>query len=134
MKKKIIHRSSETGETVTEEFALANKSTTQKETVLMDGIYYFGLERTHQKNKHGFTGEHHADHPEWYADNQLIEAAQHLSDPELLPQDIWFPKNWDEEWFYRLCKKPFKKRLEIAGAMLAAEYDRLLVLEERKEP
>src|SRR5690606_34498006 len=130
MKKKVIHRSSETGEIVTAEFAEANKSTTQTETIEMDGIYYFGVERTKQKNKHGFTGEHHADHPEWYADNQLIEAAQHLSDPELVPNDPWFPKNWDRVWFLELCTRPFRERLEIAGALLAAELDRLIVIEE----
>ena len=132
MKKKIIHRSSETGETVTPEFAAANKSTTQTETIEMDGVYYIGVERSKQKNKHGFTGEHSADHPEWYADGQLVEAAQFLLQKGPSGK-FYFPKNWDQEWFSKLCEKPFRKRLEIAGALLAAELDRFLVLEERAE-
>lgn len=87
------------------------------------GIEAFSGERQKQIDKHGFTGQHHAEHPEWYDDNQLIDAANWLSSPKQI-SSTWFPKNWDKEWFDRLFKKPFKERLKIAGALLAAEWDR----------
>ena len=87
------------------------------------GIEAFTEERKNQIEKHGFTGQHHANHPEWYDRGQLVDDASTL----LLERcDLvgCTPINWDIEWFERLCQKTFKERLEIAGALLAAEWDR----------
>jgi hypothetical protein len=97
----------------------------------MNGIEAFSKERQHQIDKHGFTGEHHANHPEWYEENQLIEAAKLLATPDL-SGNVWYPKNWDSSWFYDLCRRDHKERLEISGALLAAEYDRLEALAEKE--
>ncbi|MDI9256343.1 hypothetical protein [Flavobacterium sedimenticola] len=87
------------------------------------GIELISDERQKQIEKHGFTGEHHANHPEWYDNRQLIQAAETLLMPEI--RSCFIPVNWDVEWFERLCKKSYKERLIIAGALIAAEIDRL---------
>jgi len=87
------------------------------------GTELIAEERQKQIDKYGFTGEHHANHPEWYQDNQLVLAAKWLQNTEI--RSVWFPDNWDQEWFHRLTVKPYKERLIIAGALLAAEVDRL---------
>ncbi|PPK99032.1 hypothetical protein SAMN05444682_115115 [Parapedobacter indicus] len=94
----------------------------------MTGIELIAKERQHQIDKHGFTGEHHANHPEWYDDNQMIDAASLLVEPDI-SGNVWYPKNWDSHWFYDLCRRSHKERLIIAGALIASEIDRLNNLE-----
>ena len=36
------------------------------------------------------------------------------------------PINWNEEQWRYICRKPIKERLIIAGALIAAELDRML--------
>jgi hypothetical protein len=91
---------------------------------MKNGVELIAEERQEQIIKHGFTGEHHVNHIEWYDENQLVEAAKVLSTPDL-SGNVWYPKNWDHVWFYRLCRKPYFERLVIAGALIAAEIDRL---------
>lgn len=87
------------------------------------GIELMVIERNEKQiAKHGFTAEHHASHPEWYSKGQLIEAAMKLS--FTIPNDET-PDNWDKKWFTNLCERPYQKRLVIAGALIAAEIDRL---------
>lgn len=92
------------------------------------GIELLSEERQKQIDKHGFTGAHHATHPGWYNQNQLIEAARYLSTPHV-SHNTWYPANWDAHWFYDLCKRSHKERLVIAGALVAAELDRLQYME-----
>jgi len=49
-----------------------------------------------------------------------------------LSGNVWYPKNWDSSWFYDLCRRDHKERLEISGALLAAEYDRLEALAKKE--
>lgn len=91
------------------------------------GIEAFAEERQKQIDKHGFTGEHHANHPECYEKGQLLSASFMLAhtDSEMIP--VWrklAPLNWNLEWWQKIMDKPFKERLKIAGALLAAEWDR----------
>jgi hypothetical protein len=86
------------------------------------GIELITEEREKQISKHGFTGEHHAQHAEWYDEGQLIEAAHKLSFA-IAKDEV--PKNWDLEWFQNLCNRPHKERLVIAGALIASEIDRM---------
>ncbi len=44
-----------------------------------EGVNLIGEERNKQIEKHGFTAEHHAQHPEWYDERQLLSAATMLS-------------------------------------------------------
>lgn len=88
------------------------------------GVDLISDERLKQIKKHGFTGEHHANHPEWYDKSQLVSAAQTLSIKELNFNYI-VPSGWDKDWFGDLCARDYEKRLVIAGALIAAEIDRL---------
>jgi hypothetical protein len=86
------------------------------------GVQLITEEREKQISKHGFTGEHHFNHPEWYNKGQLIEAAVKLSNVIAYNQT---PENWDGQWFTNLCRRTHKERLIIAGALICAEIDRL---------
>jgi len=82
-----------------------------------------------QIGKHGFTGEHHANHPEWYAEGQLVTASYRLSKEIAYSVE---PKNWDSMWWIDLCMKPYIERLSIAGSFMAAEIDRLIEIDKRQ--
>lgn len=86
------------------------------------GVELISEERQKQIDKHGFTAEHHVNHPEWYEADQLSRAAVSI----LMPSKISLaPENWDMEWFRNLQGRERKERLVIAGALIAAELDRL---------
>lgn len=93
------------------------------------GIELIAEEREKQITKHGFTGEHHFNHPEWYDKNQLIRASHILMnktiDSERVKKYGLYPERWNKEWFYDLCNRPYQERLIIAGALIASEIDRL---------
>lgn len=92
------------------------------------GIELIAEERQKQINKHGYTGKHHADHPEWYEQYQLQHAAHGLLADELYEQAETYdqvPHNWDEERWEDLCRRSRTERLIISGALIAAELDRL---------
>ena len=95
------------------------------------GILLIATERQKQISKHGFTGEHHANHPEWYDNMQLSQAAVALLTPDLKPHDLdtEIPTNWDPERFQSFINRERKERIIIAGALLAAELDRIEYLE-----
>lgn len=88
------------------------------------GVELIAKERQKQIDKYGFTGEHHADHPEWYEEGQLLSAASVLLKNDL-SGNVYFPLNWNPHWFYNLCRRKHKERIVIAGALIAAEIDRL---------
>lgn len=96
---------------------------TSKINNMKSGVELISDEREKQISKHGFTGEHHFNKPEWYDKGQLIEAANTLSMKEI--KSCLVPFNWDIEWFSNLCNRPYKERLVISGALIAAEIDRL---------
>ncbi|WP_119792060.1 hypothetical protein [Flavobacterium anhuiense] len=97
------------------------------------GIELITEERQKQIYKHGFTAEHHALNSEkWYDKDQLVKASIYLLEPETSPEDLQnkIPFNWDKDWFINLNSREFKERLIIAGALIAAELDRLHFIEE----
>lgn len=100
------------------------------------GLGIIVSERLEQIDNYGFTGEHHANHPEWYDKGQLIDAASRLAfkDIEEIHGIEEPPTGWDFDWWNRLVDKPHVERLGIAGALLAAEIDRLKYLEENEKP
>lgn len=98
----------------------------------LNGVELIQQERQKQIDKHGFTGKHSVENPQWYEKNQLIHASQlllNLDNEDLVrPMTLeghFYPENWNKEWFLRLMNKPYKKRLVIAGALIASEIDRL---------
>lgn len=96
---------------------------TSKIKNMKSGVELISEEREKQISKHGFTGEHHFNKPEWYEKGQLIEAANTLSMKEI--KSCLVPFNWDIVWFSDLCNRPYKERLVISGALIASEIDRL---------
>lgn len=92
----------------------------------MTGIELIAKERQEQIEKHGFD----VSEDEYYKQGELICAAVFC----LLEQTIYYPTSW-QDWFLkkmkakkkRLSKKEFDiEKLKIAGALIAAEIDRLL--------
>lgn len=62
--------------------------------------------------------------------NQLSRAASALLLPDLDRHDSKFlnalcPQGWDAYIWHKMCKKSYKERLVIAGALIVAELDRL---------
>lgn len=101
------------------------------------GIDLLNEERQKQIDKHGFTGKHHAENPQWYDKNQLVTAAAALINIEdwnkvsPLIRETYervVPLNWDADWYRNLLARPYEERLQIAGALLAAELDRRIEL------
>lgn len=90
------------------------------------GIELIAKERQKQIDKHGFTVEHSVSHNEWYAKGQLIQASLEILKPDTIPTT---PDNWDKEWFKNLTERSHKERLVIAAALIAAELDRIELLE-----
>lgn len=92
------------------------------------GIELIAIERQEQVEKH------HRSIKQDVAMNdsaQLSFAAALLScpDPELMgfdpASDSGRPDNWDKKLFNKMMAKPYKDRLVLAGALIAAEIDRL---------
>jgi len=103
------------------------------------GIELITEERQKQITKHGFTAEHHALNSEkWYKEYQLTTCASLLihQDQENGLNDALIDlgksqlNNWDLDWFDNMMRRPDKERLIIAGALIAAELDRLNYIEE----
>lgn len=83
------------------------------------GIELIAEERKEQIEKHKCTVEYDVSHNR---DNQIIEAANKLlwEDANYTP-----PKGWDGDLWFKMITKPHKEKLIIAGALIAAEIDRL---------
>lgn len=97
------------------------------------GIELIAQERKEQIEKHGRTV---ASDVKYNSAGQLSCAARLLSEPgEYNPETIWDlingsePAGWDIELFKKMMLKPELQRLVIAGALIAAEIDRLQLLE-----
>jgi len=87
------------------------------------GVELIAKERQKQIEKHGRTIESDSQNNNG---EQLAQAASCLSYPFHYAQnndDI--PDGWDRDTFLKLWKKPHIKKLVIAGALIAAEIDRL---------
>jgi hypothetical protein len=92
------------------------------------GVELIAEERQKQIDKHGFTAEHHVNHDVWYENFQLQLAAVTLLMHEFEEQievEANLPEGWELEWFLRLNAKDRRERLIIAGALIAAELDRI---------
>ena len=85
------------------------------------GIELIAIERQEQIKKHGYTAEHDEN---YYNDGQILEVVE-----TLISGVGGVPDNWNVKQFDYMKSKPKKERLIIAGALLAAEIDRLQALE-----
>ena len=103
------------------------------------GIELITLERQEQIAKHNYSIENDVKYnhgrytinDEKYNNPQLAHAASQLimQDDDVFRQhcyeDIFIPQDWDKEIWHKMLNKPYKERLIIAGALIAAEIDRL---------
>lgn len=97
-------------------------------------IEMIAKERQEQIEKHGRTLDHDVKNNNAY---QLAKAAQHLLiDFTGLSQNAAYelkldvigqdsPEGWDRMLFQKMMDKPYLERLIIAGALIAAEIDRI---------
>lgn len=85
---------------------------------VMTGIELIAQERLEQKTKHGRTLQRDCNENK---DLQLSQAAEALIEGDL----SWMPDSWEEAICARMIGKSYRERLIIAGALIAAELDRL---------
>lgn len=96
----------------------------------MNGIELINQERVEQLTKHGRTVEKDKELNEEF---QLADAAAVLTLP--VPDSLTGaflqsygehpPVGWNKEIWKKMLEKPYKERLVIAGALIAAEIDRI---------
>ena len=96
------------------------------------GIDLIKAERQSQIGKHDRSTEHDIARN---GNNQLSAAASLLCSHDwgcMEEEDVindHCPLNWDKAWWGRMVRKPYLERLVIAGALIAAEIDRLQYVE-----
>lgn len=92
---------------------------------MKSGIELIAVERQEQIEKHGRSLKSDRKNKKY----QLSFAAQMLAHPMgssiEWDCDVNIPK-WDKEIWQKMIKKPYKERLIIAGALIAAEIDRVI--------
>lgn len=83
----------------------------------MTGLELIAKERKEQIEKHGWNAEHDDQHRE----EQLTGVALYALTEDI---DFW-PDDWDDDVLIKIAAKNAKEKLAVAGAMIAAEIDRL---------
>lgn len=97
------------------------------ERIESDGVRLIALERNRQIEEEGFTEEHDDD----YEDDELLQAAAGYLLHEVDPSD-GKPAYWP--WFLNWWKPADRKRnLVKAGALIAAEIDRIVRAEKEAD-
>lgn len=87
------------------------------------GIELIAQERKEQIEKHGRTVE---EDRKWNTSYQLsIAAAKILAYPADVNNHKLPPTGWNPDIYKKMADKPYMERLVIAGALIAAELDRL---------
>lgn len=94
------------------------------------GIEAITQERQEQLTKHNRTVEDDLKYNSSFPLALTYAAASLTLQPIGLALEFGKPNGWDETTWKKMCAKPYKERLAIAGALIAAEYDRVS-LEER---
>lgn len=84
------------------------------------GIKLIAEERHEQIEKHGRLVRHDV---KFNFGRQLASGAKRLL--EVYPDRLNPPSGWDENGWAKMCDKNYKDRCIIAGALIAAEIDRL---------
>lgn len=87
------------------------------------GVEQIAQERTEQIEKHRYTLEHDQEHDS----NELIEFALAI----LTENTMHFPRDWNPKNLYKTLLKDRVEQLSIAGALIAAEIDRLNNIKEK---
>ncbi len=82
------------------------------------GAALISKERQEQIEKHHRTLDHDVERNSM---GELVMAAKAI----LASEEGQFPAGWDLTIIQKMCDKPYPERIVIAGAFLAAEYDRI---------
>lgn len=86
------------------------------------GVYLIAVERQEQIEKHGFSVEQDK---QYYSNNELIKGALFCISTE----NFEWPYKWDGIFRKKILKKDRIDQLKIAGALIAAEIDRLKAID-----
>lgn len=86
----------------------------------MTGIELIAKEREEQLKKHCITPVIDVRYNKF---SQLVDGAGALLKSKPTMRDI--PSHWNEERWQKMIQKPYKERLIIAAALIAAELDRM---------
>lgn len=90
------------------------------------GIELIAQERAEQIEKHGRTVEYDAENNQH---GQILNAVVELilNEEKMSSGDVFYfmPPGWDGRIFMHMLSKPIVDRLVIAGALIAAEIDRI---------
>lgn len=82
------------------------------------GVDLISIERSEQTLKHNYDADHD---DSINSEGQLEKVAMYL----LSGNDKYFPSNWGNDTQLKFFKKDRIEQLKIAGALIAAEIDRL---------
>jgi hypothetical protein len=106
------------------------KNRTTNNQDMKTGIELIAEERREQVEKHNRSIENDVFLNSGF-EKPLTKAASMLSVEHLTSNIIYFgcPENWSPSIWEKMCKKPYKERLVISGALLAAEIDRIQYIE-----
>lgn len=91
------------------------------------GIELIAIERQEQIEKHGYGQDFINNNPQYYEGKELsfvAEMALAIEHEEGIDPNI-YPESWPSEDIDKILRKPYKERLIIAGALIAAEIDRI---------
>jgi len=98
----------------------------------MNGIELIAKERKEQQEKHGIGVKNDAQFNSLMLFNGIYPIP--IAVIGILDDSFQHaPAHWDKKMLDRIRKKPYKERLIIAGALLAAEIDRVQYVEEQKK-
>lgn len=103
---------------------MINEHINRIEPMNSSGIERMFNERVEQIKKHKRTP---LDDFQYNHRGELIDVAQNLLREQ--PHMTLFPDSWDEESVKKMYAKSYKDRLVISGALIAAEIDRLELIE-----
>lgn len=99
---------------------------TDNKTMRKTGLTLIIEERTRQIEVEGFDKRHDKQHDQ----NELAIVAACYALPEPIRLDIQYPETWDAKW-WKPTPNDRVKELTKAGALIAAEIDRLLAEQEK---
>lgn len=93
------------------------------------GVELIVSERQEQIEKHGFDSDH--DSRDFNSSGEMITAAGYILDiaqgnvPGSLTVTAQYPRNWHPKFKSKFAQKTRIEKLTVAGALIAAEIDRL---------
>lgn len=95
---------------------------------MKSGIELIAEERQDQIRKHGYITTWDINEN---SEGQLSHAARKLISPAV-EREVGCPKNWKQDAYNKMADKSYLDRLIIAGALIAAEIDRLQIIDGSK--